>query len=189
MFYHGSRDMHERPPFEEEDPGAWGEAEFSAPTWQLPDDYEEANWLLGEGGFFLGLQMETILDPFWQAGYNIRPGEPERYPTWLRAQAFLFVVLRSCQVAPARAVAELAWNAGVSGTALRRARKTLRIVSTKREGVRHGGWWWRLPPGLEQLPDLEEFDWRWGWYLSYRPEDKTLDLDAALARHGLTQQR
>lgn len=112
--------------------------------------------------------LRDVLRPFDYKGYDFDSDQPERYPHWLLAQGYLFVALNEFGPSPARDLTELALRIGLNESSLRAARKKLRVLAEKRGGVRHGGWWWRLPPQLKTFDALIDFDMRWGWWLQFR---------------------
>lgn len=67
------------------------------------------------------LALHDVLDSLYQAGYDVSPGNPERYPARTQAELFPAILLSSQEAAPARTVVEQACRVGISVSALRRA--------------------------------------------------------------------
>lgn len=137
-------------------------------SYVLPDDQLEQEWEYHEGVDFVYVSLHWVLEQLQDEGLNFDPNRPDGYPAWLLAQAYLFTIFSVWHQIPARFVIEQAARIGVSDSALRQARSKLRVFSTKRAGVRHGGWWWRAPANLQRTSDLLDFDPRWGLWHEYR---------------------
>ena len=143
--------------------------ERPVPVWpgrvEIELSEDDVAWL-SEWSFELGdIDIDCALNYLNESGFELWDfHRPERYPAWLRAQAWLFYLLYRFERVPATVGLYLAREHRVDDSPLRQARKRLGILSEKQAGMRHGGWWWRLPANLQSADDLVELDRRWRRY-------------------------